>query len=488
MRLTTTAHLVCGAALALSLSACGPVRQAPQEPVSAASEKPSSAKEPPSEEATPTGTAVPATGIVAKASTSAYPVEARNVRLVRTGEDQLALQFELYNGLQEELAPGLLGIDLREQHLALVDPPRGTAYGLLQAADYDGRISTNTEESIPAGESATITAMFPAPPKETREMLVGIGGMLPVVAPVLPTGDASLRDDAVLSGPRGEPRTGPLICKVGGGGGAQAPVEFRLPSDVLFAFGKASLSPAAKAAIAEVGQRITADSGKIVIEGHTDAVGTDAANDTLSRQRATAVADALRATVGAGFTYEVKGYGEAKPVAPNTQPDGSDNPDGRAQNRRVEVLVETAGVKAELAERAGDTTTLSDSGFKLTVQEVRRYAGYVLAKATVANPTDKALDLDYVNAISPREITLGQLSFVDGTAGRRHELCAFAEPTYFDFIGNFGQTFWPDRLGTVPPGAEVVMWGLFAAPGADTTSVEVEMGGYTEALPADITN
>jgi outer membrane protein OmpA-like peptidoglycan-associated protein len=38
-----------------------------------------------------------------------------------------------------------------------------------------------------------------------------------------------------------------------------------------------------------------------------------------------------------------RGFGESRPVAPNTKPDGSDNPAGRAQNRRVEILL--AGAK-----------------------------------------------------------------------------------------------------------------------------------------------
>jgi len=42
--------------------------------------------------------------------------------------------------------------------------------------------------------------------------------------------------------------------------------------------------------------------------------------------------------IGSG-TMETVGYGEAKPVAPNTNPDGSDNPDGRQKNRRVEILI-----------------------------------------------------------------------------------------------------------------------------------------------------
>lgn len=75
------------------------------------------------------------------------------------------------------------------------------------------------------------------------------------------------------------------------------------------------------------------------IEGHTDSVGSAAVNLRLSRERAASVKDYLVDNGIDAGRLETEGYGETRPVAPNTKPDGSDNPEGRAQNRRVELHV-----------------------------------------------------------------------------------------------------------------------------------------------------
>ena len=80
----------------------------------------------------------------------------------------------------------------------------------------------------------------------------------------------------------------------------------------------------------------------MTIEGHTDAIGSDADNQALSERRAAAVRTALEAELGSGYQYTSVGFGETKPVAPNTKPDGSDDPDGRALNRRVEIRTGSA--------------------------------------------------------------------------------------------------------------------------------------------------
>jgi outer membrane protein OmpA-like peptidoglycan-associated protein len=78
----------------------------------------------------------------------------------------------------------------------------------------------------------------------------------------------------------------------------------------------------------------------VVLEGHADAIGTEAYNLALSRQRADTVA---RELIGQGVQREritVKAYGETRPVARNKNPDGTDNPEGRARNRRVEAVIQ----------------------------------------------------------------------------------------------------------------------------------------------------
>lgn len=112
-----------------------------------------------------------------------------------------------------------------------------------------------------------------------------------------------------------------------------------LAADVLFRFNRASLSPKSESRIGETVEAIRRRKPeRIRVTGYTDAKGSDAYNLRLSRRRAESVADALRDELGAGAPpIRTAGRGEADPVAPNTKDDGSDNPKGRARNRRVTV-------------------------------------------------------------------------------------------------------------------------------------------------------
>ena len=74
---------------------------------------------------------------------------------------------------------------------------------------------------------------------------------------------------------------------------------------------------------------------RVSVEGHTDSRGSDAYNQGLSERRAIAVHDYLVGQGVDGGRLDTVGMGESDPVAPNENDDGSDNPDGRAQNRRV---------------------------------------------------------------------------------------------------------------------------------------------------------
>lgn len=457
----TTKQLAYGAVLVLGLAACGPVRQAASPERNAA----------PQQQAAPEQQVVQ--GLVAGPSSSAYPVEARNIRLVRSGERELALQFDLFNGTDKRISFGELGLDYQEQLVALVDPPRGTAYGPVNGSGRSARISEDAD--IEPGKSAPLTAVFAAPPKEATELLVVIDGVLPVMAPIQRDG---LADDPVLTGPHAKAQSGALVCATTGPRGE----SFRLPSDVLFDFGSATLTPAAQAAIRALRERVTVPSGEVTVDGHTDGIGGKEPNQRLSERRAKAVHDALRGGLGDAFTYRADGHGETRPVAPNTRQDGTDDPGGRAQNRRVEISV--AGETRE-AGRRSEATDLSDSGLVAEVSSARRLGGYLLASVTVSNPTSEVRALDFDNHFTPKELTTGQLSLSDGTA--RYDVCGFAEPTYFDFVGTLSQRYAPGGLGKVPAGASVTLWGLFPAPAQDTTSVKVEVAGFADTITADIT-
>lgn len=116
-----------------------------------------------------------------------------------------------------------------------------------------------------------------------------------------------------------------------------------LPDSILFDFGSADLrgdSAQALTLIAEV-LEFYADADIIVV-GHTDSVGSSSANQRLSEQRAQSVVDALVDDHGVEpDRMAAEGRGADEPIADNTNPDGSDNPEGRQLNRRVEIVVLT---------------------------------------------------------------------------------------------------------------------------------------------------
>ena len=112
-----------------------------------------------------------------------------------------------------------------------------------------------------------------------------------------------------------------------------------LEDSVLFDFGSSDLRSEASTTLTNLATVLKdSKAPKVQVQGHTDSVSDDAFNQKLSEQRAQAVSSALKSD-GVAADLEAVGYGETKPVAPNENPDGSDNPAGRRLNRRVEVFV-----------------------------------------------------------------------------------------------------------------------------------------------------
>jgi len=114
-----------------------------------------------------------------------------------------------------------------------------------------------------------------------------------------------------------------------------------LAADTLFDFDSATIAPAAADNLSRTAALVRdGGPGAVLVIGHTDGKGTDAYNDDLSLRRAQAIADWLKRDPAiAARTLTVEGHGKREPVLPDTLPDDSDNPDGRARNRRVEVII-----------------------------------------------------------------------------------------------------------------------------------------------------
>ena len=111
-----------------------------------------------------------------------------------------------------------------------------------------------------------------------------------------------------------------------------------ISSDVLFDSSSADLDEKAEEALDEAARRIEShESGPVTIIGHTDSVDSDDVNLKLSKERAEAVAEALADRLDAGaYQLSTDGKGESEPIASN------DTEEGKALNRRVEIVLETA--------------------------------------------------------------------------------------------------------------------------------------------------
>lgn len=104
---------------------------------------------------------------------------------------------------------------------------------------------------------------------------------------------------------------------------------------IYFDYDKATIRPDSEETLKRVLKAIKARPNvKLVIEGHTDAEGSDAYNQTLSDKRARSVMNWLVSHGVAKVQLSAKGFGESRPVADNSKPDG------RALNRRVEIALD----------------------------------------------------------------------------------------------------------------------------------------------------
>jgi len=172
-----------------------------------------------------------------------------------------------------------------------------------------------------------------------------------VVAALPQSGQTAPPQDTVQTAPIDEPRSaqhkpsGPPIVK---GAGAIKQVDAKcsttltVADDALFQPRRWTLNPDAGQTMNALGPMI-AKAGKhpVHIKSFTDSGDSDSYAQMLSEKRATTVRGWL---VNHGYVPEgtpIEGLGQSNPVAPNTKPDGSDDPEGRQKNRRIEIVIDT---------------------------------------------------------------------------------------------------------------------------------------------------
>jgi outer membrane protein OmpA-like peptidoglycan-associated protein len=127
-----------------------------------------------------------------------------------------------------------------------------------------------------------------------------------------------------------------------------SPIPNRLPSirfeSIRFESGQSALSSTARQSIREAAALLKngpVSTLPVIVEGHSDSSGDAAANERLSKVRAQSVANELVFNGIAPERITVRGYGDSRPVAPDKHPDGTDNPEGRSRNRRVDVTIDS---------------------------------------------------------------------------------------------------------------------------------------------------
>ncbi|MEU4580366.1 OmpA family protein [Nonomuraea sp. NPDC023979] len=262
--------------------------------------------------------------------------------------------------------------------------------------------------------------------------------------------------------------------------GADETVALR--TDVLFAFDKATLSAKATAVLDEVA-RETGERAEppLLIEGHTDSKGSAPYNQTLSERRARAVRDHLATRLGDAYDYRATGKGESEPTAANQRPDGSDNPDGRARNRRVEISYK---IKQEAPTTPSDSTpaefrddlgpvigSITRGELKVDVHPFYRDGAYLVGSFEVRN-----LNQDVAAVPQPQPFSgvfkhewvthsaYGMFTVVDESRRARHYPVRSSESFFVE-----------NAVTAIGPGGTQRVFVYFPAPPDDVKSVTFEV-------------
>lgn len=277
------------------------------------------------------------------AACAVHPVVGKLVSAKRD-EKALRVQIELSNpGTKPAATKAIVYKDV-----FVLDPVGKRKYGLL--TDSAGQfvaspVSDHNDggrwfAKVPANGKAVLNLTFQAPPDRVKSVSIVVPWFAPFEA-VQMEGAGALTDAG--SGVAGDTKNLDATLKDLGAEKTADGIKVALSADLLFDFDKSELKKEADPKLAELGKVLAAyPDAQVTIDGFTDSIGNDAYNLTLSEKRARTVATWLEKNAAVKPNrLRTKGYGKTRPVAPNTKADGSDDPDGRAKNRRVEIFVKT---------------------------------------------------------------------------------------------------------------------------------------------------
>jgi outer membrane protein OmpA-like peptidoglycan-associated protein len=264
------------------------------------------------------------------------------VELRRAAGNMLAMTVRYSNNGTKPFSFPALSNTFKNAYI--VDPKSRQKFEIPRDKEQNPLAGTTVEPGsipsgvkVPPGHSFHIWAYIAAPPPNVQTVTVTIPDVAPLEqVPISGTGGGSAGRTLTGAATGLAEALRDLGARV-----SDKEIRIALDADVLFDFDKADIKPAAENALAKVSDVLKAHPGaRVTIEGHTDSKGDEAYNQKLSERRAQAVAEwlASHAAVAAG-NVSARGWGKSRPVAENTKPNGSDNPEGRAQNRRVEIVV-----------------------------------------------------------------------------------------------------------------------------------------------------
>jgi outer membrane protein OmpA-like peptidoglycan-associated protein len=151
-----------------------------------------------------------------------------------------------------------------------------------------------------------------------------------------------------------EKRAQEAMEKIGGKQESRGTV-ITVPGNVLFATGKSTLLPGALARLESVAAALKDVDREIVVEGHTDSQGSEGMNLNLSLARAQRVRDYLAGQGVPANRIRATGVGEERPIADNG------TVEGRALNRRVEIIVAPASASPSTTGRGSTTNEIPPS-------------------------------------------------------------------------------------------------------------------------------
>lgn len=242
-----------------------------------------------------------------------------------------------------------LGSYFEYKDVFLFDPVAKRMYPMLKDSDgyFQGQPLTvkavGSGSFLPDWSKTTLMSLsFPAPPDTVKTVDLILPYFLPFDGLTLEglggAGESGIAAAGKTLGIEGALKD--LGAKV-----TDTEIRIDLAADVLFDFDKAEIKKDAEPSLKKVATVLSANPGaKVAIEGHTDGKGADAYNQMLSEQRAAAVKRWLVTNAQqAGANITTRGWGKSKPIAHNARPDGLDDPEGRAKNRRVEIIVRKGG-------------------------------------------------------------------------------------------------------------------------------------------------